>query len=82
MGNELLLVHIYFKNYQCGIRVDFKGIEFLSRPAAHELLKIKEFLVSQKKDGSFINLGDQANKIIIEVEASFSKSKNADFRFV
>ena len=64
------------------IRVDFKGIEFLSRTAAHELLKIKEFLISRKMDVSFLNLGDQANKMLALVEASYSKSKNADFRFV
>ena len=64
------------------IRVDFKGIEFLSRTAAHELLKIKEFLISQKMDVSFLNLGDQANKMLALVEASYTKSKNADFRFV
>lgn len=64
------------------IRVDFRGIEFLSRTAAHELLKIKEFLISRKMDVSFINLGDQANKMLALVEASYSKSKNADFRFV
>lgn len=64
------------------IRVDFKGIEFLSRTAAHELLKIKEFLISQKTDVSFLNLGDQANKMLALVEASFTKTKNADFRFV
>lgn len=64
------------------IRVDFKGIEFLSRTAAHELLKIKEFLISQKTDVSFLNLGEQANKMLALVEASYTKSKNADFRFV
>jgi hypothetical protein len=64
------------------IRVDFKGIEFLSRTAAHELLKIKEFFIFQKTDISFLNLGDQANKMLALVEASYTKSKNADFRFV
>jgi hypothetical protein len=64
------------------IRVDFKDIEFLSRTSAHEVLKIKEILVSKNIDISFINLRDQPNRMLGVVEASFSKSKNTDFRFV
>lgn len=64
------------------IWVDFKNIEFLSRTAAHELLKIKESASSLNIDISFINIGDQVNKMFDVVEKSYSKSKNADFRFV
>lgn len=64
------------------IWVDFKNIEFLSRTSAHELLKIKDYISSLDIDISFINLGDQANKMIDVVQNSYSKSKNADFRFV
>jgi anti-anti-sigma regulatory factor len=64
------------------IKVDFRGIEFLSRTAAHELLKIKEVLNSKKIDVSFLNLSDQVGKMLGLVEASYTKSKNADFRFV
>ncbi|MCH6199718.1 hypothetical protein MMU07_09010 [Aquiflexum sp. LQ15W] len=67
---------------QTAIQVDFKNIEFLSRAAADELLFNQNQVASKGFPVSFINVNLEVNKMLELVRTSYSKEKQANFRFV
>ncbi|WP_143959145.1 STAS domain-containing protein [Litoribacter populi] len=62
--------------------VDFAGVKFISRAAAHELLSQVDKLAKKGVESSFINLNEELDKMFDLVENSIGKEKQASFRFV
>lgn len=53
------------------VNLDFRAVEFISRAAAHELLKIKEeFRVAKNKEVAFINTNQSVTDMLRLVAAN------------
>jgi anti-anti-sigma regulatory factor len=61
------------------IALDFSGVEFLSRSAAHELLQLKEELkLKFNKELQFINTNAEVSTILRAVAANRAVAKNTE----